>query len=274
MEVDNMDEYKPQLHHILKEGELKETEETSYNGCSKCDAGYLKNGIMCDCLSLEIRKRRYANSNIDYDYASLPLIEEEISAFLKDDEESDREDGLIPINLNLFLEDYIENCVNYKNDGKGIIFNGPPGRGKSLAAMKTIMHLNDKGYSTYFITIKELLEVIKKSWKDEDFITLKNKIYNCDFLVIDDLGTEYQKAGSDWVLTELDSIMRHRYYKKLVSIFTTNSTLKKMKENYAVRIISLFHERSLIVPIVSKEDYREKLSKTPKYMNKSKFKKD
>jgi DNA replication protein DnaC len=136
------------------------------------------------------------------------------------------------------------------------------------------MNLVDKGYTGYFITIKELFDMIKKSWTDEDFEKTKNHIYNCQFLVLDDLGTEYRKDGSDWALTELDGLMRHRYYKKLPLIITTNSNLEMLTEKYAQRIVSLFQERSLITTIVSKEDYRPKLGKLPNYTNKNKFMKE
>lgn len=269
-----MHEYEPELKHVIKEGELKPTEETSYKGCTDCDAGYLEDGKMCHCMIKEIRMRKYRNSNIDYDYASLPLIEEDIIAYLKDDEHNN---GKFQILLNPFIEDYIENAAHYKNDGRGIIFNGPVGRGKSLSAMKVLMNLVDLGYTGYFITIKELFEMIKKSWNDEAFVKMKNHIYNCDFLVVDDLGTEYIKKDSngkpvsDWALTELDALMRHRYYKKLPLIITTNTPLEKMTEKYAQRIVSLFQERSLVSSIISKEDYRPKLGKIPNYTNKNKF---
>jgi DNA replication protein DnaC len=270
-----MNEYKPEIKHILKEGELLPTEDNEYGGCKVCDAGYLEDGMMCECMKLEIKKRRYTNSNIDYEYAILPLIEEEIEAYLKDDEfineANPKMHGKMPILLNPFLEDYIDNASLYKDDGRGIIFNGPVGRGKSLSAMKILMNLVDQGYSGYFLTIKDLFDLIKKSWKEEEFEKLKNHLYNCDFLVLDDLGTEYRKEGSDWALTELDGLMRHRYYKKLPMIITTNSNLEKLTETYAQRIVSLFQERSLIVSIVSKEDYRPKLGKLPTYTNKNKF---
>jgi DNA replication protein DnaC len=264
-------EYVPQLKNILKEDTLKPTEENTYKGCKLCDAGYLGDGKMCECMVKEIKMRRYGNANVDYDYASLPLFEEEITAYLKDDE---TEGGRFQILLNPFIEDYIENAKYYLEDGRGIIFNGPVGRGKSLSAMKILMNLIDKGYSGYFITIKELLDMIKKSWKDEEFEKTKNHIYNCQFLVIDDLGTEYKKEGSDWAITELDGLMRHRYYKKLPLITTTNSNIEMLTAKYAQRIVSLFQERSLIATIVSLEDYRPKLGKLPNYANKNKFKKE
>lgn len=264
-----MGEYKPQLKHIIKSGELRETEKSSFNGCSKCDNGYIEDGVMCNCLKHEITLRRLKNANIDYDYASLELIEDEIDAYLEDKEHPE---GKFKININLFIQDYVENSENYYNDGKGIIFCGPVGRGKSLSAMKTLMYLSNKGYSCYFITVKEFLGVIKKSWKDEKYEELLHKIYNADFVVFDDLGVELHKT--EWTITELDGFFRHRYFKKLVTIITTNSPLKSLKQKYAQRIISLFQERSLIVPIVSKEDYRPKLSKLPNYINRNKFAKD
>lgn len=271
-----MDKEKPDLKSIFsKEEELLETEKNYYNGCTKCDGGYISPGIACDCMIREINNRRYKNSNIDYDYASLKIIEDEVEAYLKDEEyihpSKPELNGKMPILLNPFIDDYIENSSLYKEDGRGIIINGPVGRGKSLTAMKLLMNLVDKRYTGYFITIKELFEMIKKSWDDEDFLKLRNHIYDCDFLVLDDVGTEYRKNGSDWSITELDSLMRHRYYKKLPLIITTNTPLEGLTEKYANRIVSLFHERSLIVTIVSKEDYRKKLSKVPKYTNKNKF---
>ena len=272
---EEMEEYQPELKHVIKEGELLETEQSKYSGCTKCDAGYLEDGKMCECMILEIKKRRYRNANVDYDFASLPLHEDEITAFLKDEEfiheSNPKLHGKMPILLNPFIEDYIDNAKSYLDDGRGIIFNGPVGRGKSLSAMKVLMNLIDKGYTGYFITIKDLFVMIKKSWKDEEFEKTKNHIYNCQFLVIDDLGTEYRKDGSDWAITELDGLMRHRYYKKLPLITTTNSNLETLTEKYAQRIVSLFQERSLITTIVSLEDYRPKLGKIPNYTNKNKF---
>jgi DNA replication protein DnaC len=264
-------EYKPNLKGIFssEEKENKEVDKTLFSGCTKCDAGYIGE-VLCDCLRNEIMMRKYKNSNIDYDFASQEIVEESVTAYLKDIQHPG---GRYQISLMPFIEDYIENLQHYKNDGKGIIFNGPVGRGKSLSAMKILMGAVNKGYTAYFCTVKELLDIIKKSWNNEDYVKLKNYIWSCDFLVVDDLGVEYKKEGSDWVLTELDGLMRHRYYKKMVSIFTTNSSLDGLSEKYAERIISLFHERSLIVPIVSKDDYRPKLGTVPKYMNKDKFKK-
>lgn len=268
-----MDKFIPNLKDIFKtDSDLKETEKNLFDGCSNnCNAGYI-NGKICDCLKKEIMLRKYTNSNIDYDFASLPLIEEEITAYLKD---SEHPNGRFEINLNAFIDDYVINANKNLNEGKGIAFVGPTGRGKSLSAMKIIMKVVDKGYTGYFITVKEFLDLIKQSWSDEDKEKLVNRILNVHFLVIDDIGTEYVKKDSDWSLTELDSLMRYRYYKKLPLLITTNSSLEKLKEKYAQRIISLFHERLMFVPIISKEDFREKkLSKLPEYMDINKFKKE
>src|SRR5690606_2835443 len=110
------------------------------------------------------------------------------------------------------------NAKYNKREGKGILFAGPTGRGKSLSAMKILKLLTDIGYKCYFITIKEFMELIKKSWKDEESKKLLTYIYNVDFLCVDDLGVEYNKEGSDWSITEIDALFRHRYYKKMPTI--------------------------------------------------------
>jgi DNA replication protein DnaC len=251
-------EYKPKLNNLFSEEELKETEKSGFQGCKLCDAGYV-DGHLCECLRFEIMNRKYQNANIDYDFASLPIYDEEVEAYLKT--ETDK----LKINLNKFSDMYVTNSDENMKTGNGFLLNGPTGRGKSLTAMKTLMKLTDKGYKCYFTTIKQFLDIIKKSWDDEEFKTLLNYVYNCDFLVVDDLGTELHKT--DWTITEIDSLFRHRYFKRKPTIMTTNSSVNDLKEKYAQRIVSLFHERLMFIAVVSKEDFREKSAKVPSYMD-------
>lgn len=242
---------------------LKQTEISVYEGCELCDAGYL-NGKMCNCLKEIIKQRKYKNSNIDYEFSSLEIYDEEIDAKLKIDENE-----FVDINVNKFVEEYIDKANINLKEGMGYILHGNTGRGKSLTAMKTVMKLTDKNYKCYFITVKEFIDLIKSSWDDDDSKVLLKYIYDCDFLVFDDLGVELQ---TDWAITELDKLFRHRYFKKKPVILTTNYTLKDIKEKYAKRIVSLFHERLMFIVFVTKTDYREKLSKMPSYMNIDNFK--
>lgn len=255
-----MSEYKPELNKIISDDgeDVRETEKTAFIGCNKCDAGYI-NGNICDCFKLEIRKRKLSNANIDYDFANLPIIDSEMESYLKNGNDK------IKINMNNFINQYVNNAEENLRIGQGFLLNGGTGRGKSLSVMKTIMYLTDRGYKNYFVTVKQFLDIIKKSWEDDEYKKLLDYIYNCDFLAFDDLGVELHKT--DWTLTELDSLFRHRYFKKKPTIITTNSSIKNLKEKYAQRIISLFHERLMFIAVVSKEDYREKSAKIPSYLN-------
>jgi DNA replication protein DnaC len=254
-------EFKPELKNILAEDdtELKDTEKNSVGSCQNCNAGYTQDGKICNCLKETIMKRKYENANINYEFASIPIIDKEMDAFLKNGDEK------IKINMNNFINQYVNNANENLKNGFGFLLNGGTGRGKSLSAMKTLMFLSDKGYKCYFITVKQFLEIIKKSWEDEDYKKLLNYIYNCDFLTFDDLGVELHKT--DWTLVEIDSLFRYRYFKKKSTIITTNSSLSNLREKYAQRIISLFHERLMFIAVVTKEDFREKKAKVPSYIN-------
>lgn len=259
-------EYVPELKNILKEDILKPTEETFYNGCGKCNAGYIEDGKLCDCFKLEIKKRKYVNSNIKYDFASLELKDEIIDAYIKNGNDK------VKINMSNFINQYVKNSNENIKNGTGFIINGGTGRGKSLSAMKTLMFLVDKRYKCYWATVKEYLDIIKKSWEDDNYKRLLNYIYDCDFLAIDDLGVEMHKT--DWPIVELDSLFRHRYFKNKPVIMTSNQSITNLKEKYAQRIVSLFYEKLMFITIVTNEDFREKNSKLPSYLNLEELKGD
>lgn len=260
-----MEEYKPELNSILGKSEpLKETEKNVFNNCDKCESGYI-NGKACECLKLEIKKRRLLKANINYDFSALPIKSEELNCYMKISE-----DEKVKININAYIEDYVNNAKENYSTGNGFLLMGSTGRGKSLIASKTLMRLIDKGYTGYFATTKEFIEIIKTSWTDEEYKTLLNYIYNVDFLIIDDLGVEVSKT--DFNVSELDALFRHRYFKKKTTIMTTNFNIENLKEKYAQRILSLFHERLVFITVISNEDHRIKNYGLPKYMDLDKFK--
>ena len=62
-----------------------------------------------------------------------------------------------------------------------------------------------------------------------------NYIFNCDFLIIDDLGTE---CTNSFVQSQLFEIIKNRYNKGLSTMISTNLTIRQMQERYTDRILS------------------------------------
>jgi DNA replication protein DnaC len=70
---------------------------------------------------------------------------------------------------------------------------------------------------------------------DEDALDTDNDLYDCDLLIIDDLGTEY---ANQFVSSELFSCLNARHNKRRSTIINTNLSLKFLQERYSDRVLS------------------------------------
>lgn len=137
-------------------------------------------------------------------------------------------------------ESFIINFNEYQKAGKGLyIFSKTKGSGKTfLSCVLANEVMNRRNICVKFISVPELLEMTKKSYKDfakeEDLA----KIRTAELLILDDIGTETKK---EWVDTELFRLIDYRYTNKKVTIFTSNIEIDMLKLNERIvdRIFSM-----------------------------------
>lgn len=161
--------------------------------------------------------------------------------------------------------------------GKGLLFDGLPGRGKTtlavLAATTIIYRLPDediqkvfqydtnfiKARPVYYLTYPEYLTKKKASFSAEgtDKTRLEEELegfhgrakddsLNVRILVLDDLGKEY---GSVYDNAAFDEILRSRYDRALPTIVTTNVVLEKWESVYKSAMASFANEAFVRVPV-------------------------
>ena len=118
-------------------------------------------------------------------------------------------------------------------------FYGTVGIGKSFLSGCVAQELIEKGYSCFYYSAIELFAQISKetfhtSQKD-DLYNLLDYLYNCDLLIIDDLGTENTNS---FVSSQLFSIINERSLRKRSTIISTNLSLQELRERYSDRVFS------------------------------------
>ena len=77
-----------------------------------------------------------------------------------------------------------------------------------------------------------------------------NNLFECDLLIIDDLGTELTNT---FTVSELFMILNTRLLNKKKTIISTNFSLGKLAETYTERISSRIFDKFTLVKFVGKD---------------------
>ena len=137
---------------------------------------------------------------------------------------------------------------NFQDSRPGILIYGETGTGKTFLTNCIAKELLDKGYTVLYLSAINLFDnilqdIIIKGGHEPHQKMLYDYIYNCDFLIIDDLGTEYTNS---FVLSQLFEIINTRTIKRQSTLISTNLDLQEFKNRYTERIMSRIVDSYLI----------------------------
>jgi DNA replication protein DnaC len=151
-----------------------------------------------------------------------------------------------------------------RNTGRGILFMGPVGVGKTHLAVSIIRKfVEDYGVQCLFYESGALLKEIQNSYNpisQTSELKVLAPIYEAEVLVLDELGAS---KPTDWVRDTMMQIINTRYNDKKMTIFTTNYLDKRRKEaeetledRIGIRLRSRLYEMCKTV-FIEGEDYRK-----------------
>lgn len=203
--------------------------------CSKCkDTGYFPTGGRCDCLKQEIIKRAYSMSNMDNILGEENFKNFNIDLFsskpFEDYSLTPKENMMDILSI---TESYVSNFKR-KND-ENLIFLGSTGLGKTYLCNCIAKSLLDKGYIVVYQTAFKLLEIIENYKFKKGDPELYKLIFDCDLLIIDDLGTEFTNTFTN---IEVFNILNTRLLNKKSIVISTNLSPNEIASVYGDRITS------------------------------------
>lgn len=113
--------------------------------------------------------------------------------------------------------------LELKINDKGLYVYGPIGIGKTLLLSFKAQEFASDGHSVCFVNFNRLLSELKQSFQSDNqnmLYKIMNQMTQCDFLVIDDIGTEFVSAWSrDEILFQ---ILDYRMNHQKLTCFTSN----------------------------------------------------
>lgn len=242
--------------------EIPKFEIRKKNNCDnpKCINGFIQkeDGSMeyCSCYLKDIFLVKMKKSNIPEEYFDINKVDNTNLKCLQKPYGANISYSKI-IDINEFLNKYEQNINKIVTEGWNLILEGPTGVGKTtVACLCGKIALKNKN-SLYFIESQKL----RKIWVENnpEYEEIKNKIYKTDFLIIDDLGAEYNNTSSDFQLSELDLLIRSRISTKKITIITTNANEEDIKNRYKERIFSLLQKRNIHIIMHRSNDIRNNI---------------
>lgn len=159
------------------------------------------------------------------------------------------------VSLKKTIEKFMNSLEVMRKKGYGFVFSGPNGTGKTFFGCKIIIYALRKGYTVHYIMFYDFIEMLKEF--DDDFVySVIDEMLAVDFLFIDELGKEYKT--SQFVLTNLEKLLKNRRSKKKPTIFATNMTQEEIRKKYGPSVESLVESRNLFLSFAGVPDKRKR----------------
>ncbi len=223
--------------------------------CPDCkDTGYI-DGKRCHCFTQAAINIIYKQSNI-----SNILSKENFSYFDLNYYDDDYYEGNSGESARATAQkalDTAQNFVhNFKSKGGNLLLLGQTGCGKTFLSNCIAKALLDEGISVIYFTASELFRVFEDQTfkKNSDVADLHDQIFNCDLLIIDDLGTEFPNT---FTITRLFQCLNERLLRNKSTVISTNLSLGQMRDTYSERITSRIFSNYEIIKLIG-EDIRMK----------------
>lgn len=249
-----MDELKSQKKELLTKYKVPNGYLEIQHDCNVCkDKGFLDNGHKCNCLKQEIINEAYKMSNISRMLEKENFTTLDTSIFSS---EKDPESNISPQQNMLQIVSICESFILDfdKDNGENLLFYGDTGLGKTFMCNCIAKSLLDKGHLVIYQTAFKMFEIIEdyKFKNAGSHISKENyeNLFDCDLLIIDDLGTELTNSFTN---SELFNILNTRLLSGKKTIISTNLSPMQLGSNYAQRIFSRIFDRFKMVKFIGKD---------------------
>jgi DNA replication protein DnaC len=166
--------------------------------------------------------------------------------------------GLVPMQA-----DSLEQAYNHARQFAGklegwLVLQGGYGCGKTHLAAAIGNFAVDLGVPTLFVTVPDLLDLMRQSYEDKEmgFEKRFEEIREAPLLIMDDFGTQ---NATPWAQEKLFQILNYRYINHLALVVTTNLSLREIDG----RIRSRLQDPDLVTLVnITAGDYRNPLGDT------------
>ena len=205
--------------------------------CPDCrDTGYIGNQ-KCHCFKKSVIQFLYAQSNMQEFPTEASF--EHFNLDFYTDSQYDKTTGR---SARAMMKDTLNICRRFIDtfgqDFRNLFFYGSVGVGKTFLSTCIAREIMNREFSVIYFSAPQLFNILAKNKFERDNSDAGNMadyIYNCDLLIIDDLGSEYTNAFSS---AQFFTCLNERLIHRRSTSISTNLSLESIADLYTERAFS------------------------------------
>ena len=215
--------------------------------CPICqDEGFFEFKI-CSCMKKKLIEAAYESSGMAELLSTQSFDNFDLSYYAEDPQTAHH------------MKRVFELCLGYAEGfdpatGSNLLFMGGTGLGKTHLSTAIARKVIDSGYDVYYTTMTNLIsdfEMQKFGHSAGGESGLGTAQYfDCDLLIVDDLGTE---IINQFTATVLYNVINTRISRKKSTIINTNFSRDELRAKYADRITSRLFGEYRVIPFVGRD---------------------
>lgn len=225
--------------------------------CTDCqDTGYIDGHRKCHCFKKAVSRLLYTQSNL----ADI-LTQENFDTFSADYYSDNFVDPKTGRTAREVIQDAYQTCREFvrtfRQDHQNLFFYGDVGVGKTFLSNCVARDLIEAGFSVLYFSAPALFNTLAHHTFDKNDIDAQNMyefIYDCDLLIIDDLGTEYTNS---FVSSQFFSCINERLLNRRSTVISTNLSLDSLANLYTERAFSRITSNYIMLKLIG-DDIRIK----------------
>ena len=228
--------------------------------CDKCnDTGYVEIK-MCSCMKKALVKEAYNRSGLGKVLSSQTFKNFDLSLYAEG-EEREHMSGILDM-----AKKYVTDFGKPDKDSN-LLFIGTTGLGKTHITTAIAKGVIDKGFDVVYDSAQNIVRAFEQERfdRDERAGLETERYFDCDLLIVDDLGTEFRNSFTQSCIYNL---LNTRINAGKCMIISTNiDSTPKLFETYDDRITSRLLGSFRSFKFVGKDIRLAKLKKTNKQVN-------
>lgn len=223
---------------LLLEHGFAEDELSMRYLCDLCEDTGVYEDRDCECFKRRMIVKAFEHSNLSMQLRdqSFKTINMELYS-----RETDERFGVSPYETMMKIIGTCRHFVqHFDTENKNLLFWGEPGLGKTFLSTCVAKELIKSGHSVIYETAYKIFSMLEdfKFRRTDDIERLRSqtqRLYECDLLILDDLGAEF---STNYTNAALFDILNTRMIANKKTIINTNLDMEELAKKYSERVFS------------------------------------